>query len=343
MPLATIPDAPPRRPRRWRPLLTLLPLVLLMHALLLGLLPVGVGPGTKGDVHRALQVRQIALPAPPPSAELAVPPAPEPPRPAPLAVPTPAVVARTAAAAASTAEPAGSAPALAAAPPAPEAGGQTVPVYATKMPAAVRLSYELRRGSLGGDGELVWQPHDGGYELTMEGSAFAINLIAWSSQGRLDLDGIAPERFTDHRRGRPAQAANFQRDKGLISCSGPAVEYPLVAGAQDRLSWMLQLPAIVAAEPGRYAVGEHITMFVAGARGEADLWTFSVEAVETVEVPAGAVAGALRLRRAPRRPYDTQVDVWLDPARSWLVVRARLSTSGTDDSTEFLLRQMTLL
>ena len=36
--------------------------------------------------------------------------------------------------------------------------------------------------------------------------------------------------------------------------------------------------------------------------------------------------GALQLRREPTRPYDTRVEVWLDPARQHLPVRAVFTT-----------------
>ena len=47
---------------------------------------------------------------------------------------------------------------------------------------------------------------------------------------------------------------------------------------------------------------------------------------EALELPAGAVARALQLRREPTRPYDTRVEVWLDPARQHLPVRAVFTT-----------------
>jgi hypothetical protein len=49
------------------------------------------------------------------------------------------------------------------------------------------------------------------------------------------------------------------------------------------------------------------------------------------------VPDALHLRREPRRLYDTTVDVWLDPARQHLPVRARLRVRPTGAETELLL------
>jgi hypothetical protein len=114
----------------------------------------------------------------------------------------------------------------------------------------------------------------------------------------------------------------------------------LVPGAQDRLSFMLQLSAIVDAAPEKRVAGAQIALFVTGARGDADVWTFTVESVDAVDVPAGRVPGALHLRREPRKPYDTRAELWLDPARSHLPVRVRLSSAERDETTDFLLREV---
>ena len=335
-------------------LLPLLGAVLLAHALLLGLLPVGVGDGWRGGVQPRVQVRQIAaVPAPAEAGpvEPAPPPPLPPPPPAPVAAApqaeppaSAAVVAQAAPPAAPEAAPPAEAPAAvasaAASPPDPDAGGQPLPVYATRLPAPVLLRYDLRRGALQGSGELAWRPADGRYTLSMEGTAFSIKVLDWRSEGGIDSAGIAPERFVDRRRSRDVRAANFQRsgeNAGRITFSGPQVSYPLHPGSQDRLSWMLQLSAIVEADAAAFVPGRQVHLFVVGARGDADVWTFTVEGRETLDLPAGRAADTLRLRREPRKPYDTLGEIWLDPARSHLPVRVLLSVPQTDDSTEFLL------
>jgi hypothetical protein len=172
-----------------------------------------------------------------------------------------------------------------------------------------------RRGALAGTGELNRQ-HDGlGYTLSLSGTVFGLEVIGQASRGGLDAAGLAPQRFVDRRRGRDRQAGNFDRGAARITFSGPAVSYPLVPGAQDRLSWMVQLPAIVEADAARWTAGTRVAMFTAGSRGGGDVWTFSVRGLESVEGPAGHVLDALRLTREPRGPCDTQMEAWLDRAR----------------------------
>lgn len=364
------------RPDRVRPagLLAAAALALLLHALLLGGLEIGPGAPAVAPVPAPVQVRSVTLPPPaldpetdvdpPPAAArpgpapAAAPPAPRPARaappepppadvpdrpgpPAPAALPDAADGAGAPAPEAAASEPgeatpalllAASAPALAAGLP----GSEPPPVYPTVLPPAVTLDYELRRGMLTGSATLSWRPEGGRYELQLDGSVIGLRVLSQLSRGRLDAHGLAPERFTDQRARRSMQAANFRRDTGRISFSGPTHELPLYPGVQDRLSWMVQLPAIVAADPALRRAGQRILLQAVGARGDSALWAVQVLGPATVQTRAGTVA-TLHLRREPRGPYDTRVEVWLDPARHHLPLRATLQ-SGDEAALELQLR-----
>jgi Protein of unknown function (DUF3108) len=194
-------------------------------------------------------------------------------------------------------------------------------VYATRLPPAGTWRYQLTRGIASGDAQLSWQPNEQQhYEMRLEGSVAGITVLDWVSTGAIDSAGIAPDRFVIRRRGKDNQAANFQRDAGKITFSGPTHELPLIAGVQDRLSWMLQLAAVIEAAPQRFAAGSAVVLMVVGARGGADVWTFKVIGADRV----GEVA-ALKLMREAKKPHDVQVDIWLDPARGHIPLRALLA------------------
>jgi hypothetical protein len=217
-------------------------------------------------------------------------------------------------------------------------GDTEVPTYRTQLPPAATLRYDLRRGILSGSGELQWKTTADHYDLRLEGHVAGLSILVQTSQGLIDDAGLAPVRFVDQRR-RDMRAANFQRDKGRITFSGPATEYPLLPGSQDRLSWMVQLGAILNAEPQRATSGARVAMFVVGARGDGDVWVFRFAVAESVTTALGTVR-AVKFTREPRKPYDTQVEVWLDPARAHLPVRAKLTTAPDGSSLELLLRDM---
>jgi hypothetical protein len=196
-----------------------------------------------------------------------------------------------------------------------------LPTYATRPPAAGQWRYELQRGLATGYATLRWAPEaDGRYALHLEGRIAGVTVLDWVSRGAIDGAGLAPERFVIRRRGRDSQAANFQRDARKITFSGPTHEVPLLPGVQDRLSWMVQMAAIVQAAPERFVAGSTLTLMVVGARGGADVWRFDVAGFEDT-----AGRRALKLVRQARRPHDTQLEMWLDAASAYLPLRASLT------------------
>ena len=216
---------------------------------------------------------------------------------------------------------------------------ETIPTYRTQLPPAVTLRYDMQRGGLRGNGELQWRPGADRYELKLEGHVAGLTILTQVSQGGFDAAGIAPQRFTDRRIRRPLTAANFQREVGKITFSGPQTEYPLHAGAQDRLSWMIELGAVVAAEPALGIADAKIVMFVSGSHGDAGVWVFRCLGPDAVDSRSGSVA-AIHFKREPRGPYDTTVEVWLDPKRHHLPVRATLRAGPNDDGLDLRLQDM---
>jgi hypothetical protein len=101
---------------------------------------------------------------------------------------------------------------------------------------------------------------------------------------------------------------------------------------------MVQLAAVAQAGPQRLAAGERIVMQVVGARGDASTWAFRSLGPETLTLFAAPV-DTVRLLREPRHAYDTRVEVWLDPARHHLPVRAVMG-SGDEDRLELRLREL---
>ncbi|MEI8267162.1 MAG: DUF3108 domain-containing protein [Betaproteobacteria bacterium] len=208
------------------------------------------------------------------------------------------------------------------------------PVYSTRVPPPFRMSYALRRGALSGQAELTLLRAGTGYELELKGTALGLEVLGLRSQGGLGPHGLMPERFVDRRRGKDRLAANFDHGAGRITYSGSAASQPLRLGAQDRLSWMVQLAAVLEAAPARHGAGSRIALSVSGARADVDTWTFIVQDRQRLNLPGGAVVDALRLMREPRRPYDTQVEVWMDPAQHHLPVRARLTVLPGGETLE---------
>jgi len=228
------------------------------------------------------------------------------------------------------------APAAAASQP---AGDEPIPHYRTQMPGTATLRYQVSRGMLHGSGELQWRPQGDQYELKLESKLGGMTLLTQVSRGGFDADGIAPVRFTDWRLRRSTVAANFQRDAGKVTFSGSTQEFPLEPGVQDRISWMVQLAAIVAAQPNLRAPGAKVVMHVVGANADASVWAFKCAGNETVETDMGTI-DAVKYVREPRGPNDTTAQAWLDSKHHFLPARATLRSGPNDEGFELKLQDV---
>jgi len=308
--------------------------VLALHALLLWWAAPAWFDGSDAQpaAPPTLRVRSIALAAPPAVVATAAPasPAPRALLAAPPAATRPVVVRVDTPAPPSTAASTPDAPPQPTTDPNADAQAEArdplpaidVPVYATKLPPAGAWRYRLQRGLVAGEATLDWAPAaDGRYDARLEGRIAGVTVLDWTSRGAIDGAGIAPERFALRRRGREQNAANFQREAGKVTFSGPKHELPLLPGVQDRLTWLLQTSAIAAAAPQRLVPGAKLVLMVVGARGGAGVWSFTVQ--------AGAEPLVHLLREPdPGRAHDLRVEVWLDPARGFLPQRALLAPAN---------------
>lgn len=221
--------------------------------------------------------------------------------------------------------------------PAAPARPQAMPVVEAATPAPAQLPpaldwrYLLLQNGRQGQARLIWRPDGAVYALRMEREIDGRQLAGSRSEGRLDPQGLSPQRFTQQRAGRPGQAprdaaaTNFRRSEepgqGQISFSASAELVPMPDGVQDRISWWLQLAAVVAAAPQRFQPGANLRMNVVGLRGEAMEWVFEVLDEAALDLPVGRINRSLHLRRAAFGPYSGEIDLWLDPARHYLPVR----------------------
>ncbi|CAM3978344.1 hypothetical protein [Roseateles saccharophilus] len=175
--------------------------------------------------------------------------------------------------------------------------------------------YRLRQAGQDGEALLDWRPEaDGRYSLRLTRQVGERALPAWASLGRTGGAGLAPERFALQRGGQDRQAVNFDAEGRRVSFSASPAQFELPEGAQDRLSWWLQLAALVQAAP---APGGRWRVWVASPRGELREWVFDAVDAEPDD------AGTLHLRRQTLGPHDPGIELWLDPARGYWPVRLR--------------------
>ena len=315
--------------------------VLLLHLWLLAGAPLWLAPDSGKPLRtQALITRQIEVAAP------RAPQVPKPTQPAP-ATPTPAPRAEAPAETSEAAKPLKfddfghdltapvGLPARSASgvdlPPYKRAGSEGLTEVTTfKAPDSAFLKYQVQGQAKGfnywATAELNWMQNGQNYEARLEVSAFLLGSRVQVSKGNLGAEGIMPIRFSDKTRSE--LAAHFQRDKGIISFSANSPDAPLLKGAQDRLSVVLQLSSLLAADPTRFPPGTMLSFQTVSQR-EAEVWQFLVEKEEMLQLPFGEIS-AIKLNRKPRREFDQHIELWFAPTLGYLPVRLRITNANGD-------------
>ena len=207
------------------------------------------------------------------------------------------------------------------------AAGPSPPV---RPPPAAQLRYHVTRQGPDGDGavteaRLSWQPEGSQYLVQWALTLPSGRTRTQSSRGTLDAAGLHPVRYAD----QPAseQAAHFDAEGARVRFSSNAPDAALASGAQDRLSVLLQLGALIGAAPARYPPGSQITVQTVGTR-DAPLAVFVVVGDEAIRTAAGTLEQAVRLERAPTGAWEPRLEVWLGRSLDYLPLRLR--SSGAD-------------
>jgi hypothetical protein len=199
-----------------------------------------------------------------------------------------------------------------------------------RIPTSRRLLYdvqgEARKFPYSAHAELLWMLEGSQYNARLEIAALFLPSRIQTSTGHITPQGLAPLRFSDKL--RTEVAAHFERDKGKVTFSANTPDVSLDAGAQDRLSVLMQLAALLAGHPSRYLTGSSISMQTVGPR-DADEWRFVVGAEENLTL-AGKSHPVRKLSRSPQRGYDVGVEVWLAMDMDYLPAQLRLTQANGD-------------
>ncbi|MDN4591117.1 DUF3108 domain-containing protein [Xenophilus aerolatus] len=209
---------------------------------------------------------------------------------------------------------------------------------ALKVPPSVKLDFTVTgqqgvQPMSGVFGELIWLQDGSQYNARLALRVLFRTIRSRTSVGRVGPGGLEPQRFSDTRRSEVA--THFVRESGQIVFSSTTTPAPLQPGAQDELSVILQLSALLAGDPARHGPGSSFSIQTAGTR-DAEVWSFSVDGDEAQATPAGEFQ-ARKLTRLPRKPFDRKIELWLAPELGWLPVRIR-QTEPNGDWADLQLR-----
>ncbi len=213
---------------------------------------------------------------------------------------------------------------------APPATDQSPAAFAALTSAKYTYNVDATRKNLiyKGAAELKWQQDGENYALNLSATASGLPIYNQNSTGRLATQGLQPTRFSDKRLFKSEVAAHFDYVLEKVIFSNNKSEAVLAAGAQDRISVIIQLAGLLAANPTQYPPNTTISLQTISA-DEAQPWLFTVNEPETLNLTEGQQI-ALRLTRNPRREFDQKIELWFAPALNYLPVRIRQTESNGD-------------
>jgi hypothetical protein len=227
------------------------------------------------------------------------------------------------------------------------AAGLLAPGFAGRLPAAevaaprlltppspLLLRYVGLLESAGGPGVRIAQaqcefvPSGARYALSMKVSS-PLAQFGYESSGLLDQFGLHPRHYRESRklplRGNREKAIEFVEGTGASSAppSTPAPQQRVIpAGAQDRLSVLIQMSLLARSDPRRAQPGAVWQVMFAGFDG-VDTVRLEVGEVEEVELDATTVRAQRVRRTGTDTAAPTNIDFWMsaDEERSPVVIR----------------------
>jgi hypothetical protein len=194
-------------------------------------------------------------------------------------------------------------------------------------PANTRLTYKAGgffRGPLWGDAKVQWQREGERYQVQLEVSFGWLAHLSMTSQGQVTATQLLPEAFEEqtttarrHLRFTPQE---------VVLMNGNRLPRP--PGVQDTASQFVELSHRFATAATPMAVGQAIQFWLARPGG-ADVWTYDVVELETLQTPHLGAVQAFHLKPRPlARPRGPiTAEMWFAPTLQYLPVRIKVTLS----------------
>ncbi|PXW29416.1 DUF3108 domain-containing protein [Paraburkholderia caballeronis] len=189
------------------------------------------------------------------------------------------------------------------------------------VPPSGDLQYDtFYNGMRNQPGTIHWSSDGQHYEMVVSVPLPFVGTFSWTSRGRVDAFGLAPDQYVEKRGRRPEDVTVFNRDGRQIVFTRTPNSLALPDGAQDRFSMVMQLASLVRGDPDAYKPGVTREFFVAD-NDSGETWPITTIGDESVSTDQGFV-DARHFMRLPRHEGDRRrIDVWLAPSLGWLPVR----------------------
>jgi len=198
---------------------------------------------------------------------------------------------------------------------------QASPGVKFSIPPSGELQYDtFYNGVRNQPGTIHWTSSAQSYEMVVSVPLPFVGTFVYSSHGRIDAFGLAPDQYIEKRGRRAEDIAIFNRTDRKIAFTRTPAALPLPDGAQDRFSMVMQLASLVRGDPAAYKPGVTRQFFVVD-NDSGENWPVETIGDETIRTDRGFL-DTRHFKRLPRRDGDLRrIDVWLAPSLGWLPAR----------------------
>lgn len=227
----------------------------------------------------------------------------------------------------------------------PEEAAKVVALAGTASDGEVRLprSAELTYRSIGVVGnqpfdvatKLTWRHNDHYYEARWTLFTPKIGEQTRVSTGVTGPSGLLP--VLASLRTPNAQDMRFDYESMRLFLTTPEATATLRPGAQDRLSVLLQMAAMVAGDSERYAKPGTGIDLPAVHPDRVGRWHFVVQDTLPIEALKEKMLPALHLLHEPQDPTDVRLEVWLGRTLDYLPVRLHV-TEANGDTADYVVQ-----
>ncbi len=196
------------------------------------------------------------------------------------------------------------------------------------VPPSADLSYSVKAEynglTLNGDSSIRWKASSGNYAIRNEAKVSLFGkILEADSTGRLDAQGLVPEKYTEKRLRKAQTTTLFDYVNHTVTFRADKTA-PLNETVQDRASIVWQLAATAKADPARIVPGATLTFPVAG-RSKIESWVFKVIKTDKLATPMGTLR-VVELSRNERKKQNMRV--WLSPDHDWYPVQILFDETG---------------
>lgn len=194
---------------------------------------------------------------------------------------------------------------------------------AFRLPPSALLFYaSFVNGNPNQIAQIDWQNLGGGYQIKVTIAVPFLGEYIFSSSGKVDRYGLAPDFYEEIRGNKGARNIEFQRSTQTIKFSVNGHTAQIANGTQDRFSVLFQLASLVAGNPELDSAGIAREIPIA-EMDKLSQWIFVSQGDEQVSDPTQSrKINARHFVRLPREEGDQRkLEVWLSEENNWLPLK----------------------